>query len=192
MQQQTKKRRIILILLEKQISSQNEKLISLKAEENYLQTLLHSLHTSSNIKNLKQPITLRYQSFSKYRGSLTWPIKGRLLAHYGSPRDIGKYTWKGIIIAAPSGANIVTSASGKVIFADWLRGLGLLIILDHGEQYMTLYGNNDALLKQEGDDLSANELIAQSSVRGMHKNSGLYFEIRHQGIPTDPLIWLKQ
>ena len=110
-------------------------------------------------------------------GSLTWPVKGKLLARYGKNRDIGKLTWKGIIIAALTGDNIVASAPGRVVFANWLRGFGLLIIVDHGDQYMTLYANNKTLFKEVGEDVFTDELIAQSGVRGMNEYSGLYFEI---------------
>jgi septal ring factor EnvC (AmiA/AmiB activator) len=77
-----------------------------------------------------------------------------------------------------------------VVFADWLRGFGLLIIIDHGEKYMTLYGNNDSLLRQVGDNVQAGDVIAQSGEQGIRGLAGLYFEIRHKGSPTNPLKWL--
>jgi septal ring factor EnvC (AmiA/AmiB activator) len=88
------------------------------------------------------------------------------------------------------GKEVVASAAGKVVFADWMRGFGLLVIIDHGQKYMTLYGNNDALLKQVGEFVAAGDVIAQSGSEGMHEYTGLYFEVRYKGNPTNPLKWL--
>lgn len=164
----------------------------MREEEHSLQKLLLTLNASPKpAKTEHKPVAIQ-KSFAKRRGALTWPVKGKLLARYGSSRNLGKLTWKGIMIAAPTGKKVVASAPGKVVFADWLRGFGLLMIIDHGDQYMTLYGNNDSLLKQAGDNVSAGELIAQSGVRSMHTHAGLYFEIRHKGSPTNPLKWLSK
>ncbi len=189
---QTQERQRTLALLENKISSQDAQLASLREEEQSLHNLLQSLNTPSKAKVITQKPSGSNKPFSKRRGSLTWPVKGKLLARYGSTRNLGKLTWKGIMIAAPTGKNIVASAPGKVVFADWLRGFGLLMIIDHGDQYMTLYGNNETLLKQAGDNVTAGELIAQSGVQSMHKHAGLYFEIRHKGSPTNPLKWLSK
>jgi septal ring factor EnvC (AmiA/AmiB activator) len=96
------------------------------------------------------------------------------------------------MIASPSGKNVVASAPGRVVFSDWLRGFGLLMIIDHGDQYMTLYGNNETLLKQVGDNVVSGELIAQSGDRGIRQYAGLYFELRHRGNPRNPLKWLSK
>jgi len=196
LKQQTQRRQNTLALLEKKISSQDAQLASLREEEQSLHNLLQSLSAKPKAKVeravVEQNATAPQKSFSKRRGALTWPVKGKLLARYGSSRNIGKLTWKGIMIAAPTGKNIVAAAAGKVVFADWLRGFGLLMIVDHGDQYMTLYGNNETLLKQAGENVSAGELIAQSGVQSMHKHAGLYFEIRHKGSPTNPLKWLSK
>jgi septal ring factor EnvC (AmiA/AmiB activator) len=117
-------------------------------------------------------------------------VQGKLLASYGSPRNLGKLKWQGIVIDSPTGNDVKATAAGRVVFADWLRGFGLLIIIDHGEQYMTLYGNNDALLKQAGETVQPGEIIAQSGEQGIRGLSGLYFEIRHRGNPTNPMKWL--
>ncbi|OUR65661.1 peptidase M23 [Methylophaga sp. 42_25_T18] len=192
LQQQTQQRQSTLALLETKISSQDAQLVSLREEEQSLHNLLQSLNAAPKSKVIEQKAATKQKSFSKRRGALTWPVKGKLLARYGSSRNLGKLTWKGIMIAAPTGKDIVASAPGKVVFADWLRGFGLLMIIDHGDQYMTLYGNNETLLRQAGDNVSAGELIAQSGVQSMHKHAGLYFEIRHKGSPTNPLRWLSK
>jgi septal ring factor EnvC (AmiA/AmiB activator) len=191
LKQQTKQRKRTLALLEKKISTQGSQLATLREEEQALQNLLQTLASKNPKPNTQKP-KIPYKAFSKQRGSLTWPVKGKLLARYGSARNLGKLTWKGIMIAAPTGKDIVASASGEVVFADWLRGFGLLLIIDHGDQYMTLYGNNETLLKQTGDKVSTGELIAQSGAQSMLQKVGLYFEVRHKGSPTNPLKWLSK
>ena len=191
LQQQTRQRKKTLVLLEKKISSQDAQLTTLREEEQSLHDLLQTL-VVQKAKPIAQKTKIQHKSFARHRGALTWPIKGKLLARYGSSRNLGKLTWKGIMIAAPTGKDIVASASGEVVFADWLRGFGLLLIIDHGDQYMTLYGNNETLFKQAGDKVSTGELIAQSGVQSMHKQAGLYFEVRHKGSPTNPLKWLSK
>ena len=193
LRKQNKKSQEILASLEKEIVGQDNQLRLLKQKEYYLLKSPQSIDKYlTETKKSKQQIVSKYKPFSSRRGSLNWPIKGKLLAQYGKPQNIGKLTWKGIVISATTGNDIVASAPGKVIFANWLRGFGLLIIIDHGDQYMTLYGNNRILLKRVGEDVLTNEPIAQSGVRIMHEHSGLYFEIRYKGKPTNPLEWLKE
>ncbi|MGV3740908.1 MAG: murein hydrolase activator EnvC family protein [Burkholderiaceae bacterium] len=127
--------------------------------------------------------------FSSLRGRLRLPVKGELLAKYGSMRGDGP-SWKGLFIRAAEGADIKTVAAGRVVFADWLRGFGNLIIVDHGNQYMTIYGNNQALLKHAGDPVKAGDVIASAGNSGGNEQSGLYFEMRHQGRAFDPLGWV--
>jgi septal ring factor EnvC (AmiA/AmiB activator) len=127
--------------------------------------------------------------FQRLRGRLHLPVRGELLARYGSKRDDGP-NWKGLFIRAPEGADIKTVAAGRVVFADWLRGFGNLIIVDHGNQYMTIYGNNQALLKHAGDPVKAGDVIASAGNSGGNEQSGLYFEMRHQGRAFDPLGWI--
>lgn len=127
--------------------------------------------------------------FAQLKGKLRVPVKGELIARYGSQRGEGT-TWKGLFIHANEGADIKAIAPGKVVFADWLRGFGNLIILDHGAQYMSIYGNNQALLKQAGDQVSTGEAIASVGNSGGNEQSGLYFELRHKGRAFDPLRWI--
>ena len=127
--------------------------------------------------------------FAQLKGHLRLPAKGELTAKYGSARGEGT-TWKGLFIRASEGTEIKSIAPGKVIFAEWLRGFGNLIILDHGAQYMSIYGNNQSLLKQAGDTVSAGEVIATVGNSGGNEQSGLYFELRYQGKAFDPLSWI--
>ena len=123
------------------------------------------------------------------RGRLKAPVKGELAARFGTARGEGS-TRKGIFIRAGEGSEVHAIAPGKVIFSDWLRGFGNLIILDHGNQYMSIYGNNQTVLKQAGDEVSAGETIASAGNTGGNEQSGLYFEMRHQGRAFDPLSWI--
>ena len=127
--------------------------------------------------------------FTQLKGRLRIPVKGELTAKFGSSRGEGT-VWKGIFIRANEGAEIKAIASGKVIFAEWLRGFGNLIIVDHGGQYMSIYGNNEAVLKQAGEQINAGEVIATAGNSGGNEQSGLYFELRFQGKAIDPLSWI--
>ena len=98
--------------------------------------------------------------------------------------------WKGLFIASPAGQDVKAIAAGRVVFADWLRGFGNLLIIDHGDGYMSLYGNNESLYKQVGDTARGGETIAAVGNSGGNMDSGLYFEIRHQGVAFDPLGWV--
>ncbi len=187
LQQQSQQRQATLAALDKKITSQGSRLALLQEQEQALESLLQSLN-----KPQKAQHTTTYKAFAKRAGSLTWPVKGKLLARFGSNRKLGKLRWQGIMIATPAGKDVVASAPGQVVFADWLRGFGLLMIIDHGDQYMTLYGNNETLLKQVGDNVVSGELIAQSGDRGIRHYAGLYFELRHKGNPKNPLKWLSK
>ncbi len=127
--------------------------------------------------------------FAGLRGRLRLPVKGELIARFGGKRGDGP-VWKGLFIRAGEGSDIKAVAPGKVVFADWLRGFGNMIIVDHGSQYMTIYGNNQAVLKRVGDVVKTGDLIASAGNSGGNDQSGLYFEMRHQGRAVDPLDWV--
>ncbi|HVK93809.1 MAG TPA: peptidoglycan DD-metalloendopeptidase family protein [Noviherbaspirillum sp.] len=127
--------------------------------------------------------------FRSLRGKLRLPVRGELLARYGGKRSGGP-VWKGLFIRAAEGAEVQAVAAGQVVIADWLRCFGNLIIIDHGSQYMTIYGNNQAVLKQVGDIVKGGDTIASAGNSGGNEQSGLYFEIRHQGRAFDPLTWM--
>ncbi len=130
------------------------------------------------------------KAFANNKGSLPWPISGQVTSKFGSTRDDGQMKWQGVLFGAAEGEPVRAVYSGKVVFADWLRGYGLLIILDHGGGYMTLYGNADGLLKNLDDWVEGGELIAQAGQSGGQTDSGLYFEVRHKGQVSNPLGWL--
>jgi septal ring factor EnvC (AmiA/AmiB activator) len=129
--------------------------------------------------------------FEQLKGRLSLPVRGELGNRFGSPRSDGGPAWKGLFIAARAGEEVRAIAAGRVVFADWLRGFGNLLIIDHGGAYMSLYGNNEALYKQVGDVIRGGDPIASVGNSGGSADSGLYFEVRHQGKPLDPLTWVK-
>ncbi|MEO4048483.1 murein hydrolase activator EnvC [Pseudomonas sp. CAU 1711] len=130
--------------------------------------------------------------FAKAKGKLPWPVDGRLVARYGSPRGGDARTkWDGVLIGAAAGSQVHAVHGGRVVFADWLRGAGLLVILDHGNGYLSLYGHNQSLLKDAGDLVEAGEAIATVGTSGGQDMPALYFAIRQQGRPSDPAQWCR-
>ena len=117
------------------------------------------------------------------------PVRGTIGSRFGTPRQEGG-TWKGLFIRASQGSEVHAAANGRVVFADTMRGFGNLLIIDHGGSYLSIYGNNDTLLKQEGDAVSNGDVIATVGSNGVSGESGLYFELRYRGQPMDPLRWI--
>jgi septal ring factor EnvC (AmiA/AmiB activator) len=128
-------------------------------------------------------------NFSSLRGKLRLPVRGEVSNRFGSSRADSGISWKGLFIKANEGSEVKSVASGRVVFADWLRGFGNLIILDHGDGYMSLYGNNQAVLRQVGDSVKAGDAIASVGNSGGNEANGLYYELRRQSRPFDPLSW---
>lgn len=137
-------------------------------------------------ENSHQPEATR-GNFAQQKGNLRLPAKGTVVGRFGAPREGG--TWKGLFIRAGNGSDVKTIANGRVVFADWMRGFGNLLIVDHGDGYLSIYGNNDSLLKQVGDSVRGGETIASVGNSGGNPESGLYFELRHQGQAIDPMKW---
>lgn len=131
--------------------------------------------------------------FAQAKGKLPWPVNGRLVARYGSPRgDDSRAKWDGVLIGASAGSQVHAVHGGRVVFADWLRGAGLLVILDHGNGYLSLYGHNQSLLKDAGDVVKAGDAIATVGTSGGQDTPALYFAIRQQGRPSDPAQWCRR
>jgi septal ring factor EnvC (AmiA/AmiB activator) len=130
------------------------------------------------------------EPFAARRGRLPWPLTGKIAVGFGSSDDSGRAI-SGIVVAANTGAEIRAVSHGRVAYADWLKGYGLILILDHGDGYMSLYGYNETLLKDVGDWVDAGEPIATAGTSGGRRNAGLYFELRARGKPLDPRGWLK-
>jgi septal ring factor EnvC (AmiA/AmiB activator) len=129
-------------------------------------------------------------AFASPKGRMAAPIAGRIAARYGAKRGDGP-TWKGMFIKAAEGSDVRAVAGGRVVFANWMRGFGNLIIVDHGSEYLSIYGNNQTLLKHAGDTVKAGDQIASAGNTGGNEESGLYFELRHLGKAFDPASWIK-
>ena len=130
--------------------------------------------------------------FASAKGKLPWPVDGRLVARYGTPRGGDARTkWDGVLIGADVGTQVRAVHGGRVVFADWLRGAGLLVILDHGNGYLSLYGHNQSLLRDAGEIVKAGDPIATVGTSGGQESAALYFAIRQQGRPSDPAQWCR-
>lgn len=133
-----------------------------------------------------------FSGFSKRKGALSWPVHGPVKGRFGSARAEGGTNWHGIFIRSASGTPVRAIAPGKIVFADWMRGFGNLVIVDHGDGYMSVYGNNDSILRSTGDTVAAGDSLATVGSSGGQDESGLYFEIRYRGQPQDPARWLAE
>ncbi|OZA26113.1 MAG: peptidase M23 [Hydrogenophilales bacterium 17-61-9] len=142
--------------------------------------------------NTETPVAFRSdRPFSGLKGLLRLPVAGELMNRFGAPREGGGLSWKGLFIRSDQGAAVKAIAAGQVVFSDWLRGFGNLVIVDHGEGYMSLYSNNESLYKQVGERVQPGDAIATVGNSGGQPDTGLYFEMRHQSRPVNPLLWVK-
>lgn len=130
-------------------------------------------------------------AFGRQKGRLQPPVRGELAGRFGSPQEALSPSPKGVFFRAASGADVRAVAAGQVVFADWMRGYGNLLILDHGDGYLSIYGNNESVLKRVGDAVHAGDVVATVGASGGNESSGLYFELRHQGQAFDPAPWLQ-
>lgn len=129
--------------------------------------------------------------FSRLKGRLRLPVRGELAGRFGTPNPEGGVSAKGVFIRALEGEQVRAVGAGRVVYSDWMRGFGNLLIVDHGEAFMSIYGNNESLLKQTGDTVTLGEPLATVGHSGGNEQTGLYFELRHLGRPFDPLRWVK-
>jgi len=129
--------------------------------------------------------------FGKLKGRLPTPVRGELAARYGTPQQAASPSPKGVFFRAPEGDEVHAVAAGRVVFADWLRGYGNLLILDHGDDYLSIYANNESVLRRVGDAVHAGDVVATVGASGGNESSGLYFELRHRGRAFDPVPWLR-
>jgi len=179
------KRRQIIGSLNKALKDDNSRLSKLSLEKKQLEELIARLE-----KELHDLGPQASEPFPKNRGKLPWPINGKVSHNFGSSRGQA-LKWSGLLISAAAGEPVKSVYNGRVVFSDYLRGHGLLIILDHGDGYLTLYAHNQLLLKEVGDWVQRGDTIAQAGSSGGLADSALYFEIRHNGTPQDPKRWLK-
>lgn len=176
------KRKSTLSGIRKQISNDRVYLSELQRNETRLK---------AEIAKAAKRNAVPMDGLARQQGKLPWPLKGRVLHNYGT-RQTGQLNWKGMVIDANYGQSVKAVYSGTVVFADYLRGYGLVVLLDHGKGDMTLYGFNQSLLKKEGDKVKANETIALAGDTGGQAQASLYFEIRRNSKTQNPRRWLTQ
>ena len=145
--------------------------------------------SAPEISNESTPEVSASGNFAQRKGSLRLPARGTVTNRFGSARQEGS-TWKGLFIRASAGSEVKAIAGGRVVFSEWMRGFGNIMIVDHGDSYLSIYGNNDALLKEAGDEVSSGDTVAAVGNSGGNPESGLYFELRYRGQPIDPLKWV--
>ncbi len=178
-------RKAVLATLRRKIADEGAEVERLAAQERDLTRLIAELTSILS----DYPISSE-QPFSEHKGKLTWPVAGRLLHDFGQPRVGGNIKWNGVVLAAPRGREVRAVYHGRVAFADWLAGMGLLVIVDHGEGYMTLYGYNETILKDTGDWVAPGDVIATVGDSGGQAEVGLYFELRRGTRPENPRRWI--
>lgn len=193
-------RQSTLRTLSGQIRSQRREIARMQRNESRLANLVNKLtkmlsepRTRSLFKNDTLPDD-RFDGkpFAQLKGRLSLPVRGNVTNRFDAKRPETGMRWKGIFLASASGQPVKAVAAGRVVFADWLRGFGNLLIIDHGKGYMSLYGNNETLYKQVGDTLSGGEVVSSTGSSGGADISGLYFELRHESNPIDPMQWISQ
>jgi murein hydrolase activator len=178
-------RQVVVTRLESSIKDNSAAVAKLHGEEKRLSDLVEQL------RQLMAGLPVEGdQPFATLKGKLSWPVPGRLAGDFGQPRAGGVVKWNGVLLEAPSGTAVRAVYHGRVAFADWLPGLGLLVIIDHGGGYMSLYGHNQALVKDSGDWVEPGETIAQVGDTGGQSRPALYFEIRYKGEPVNPHTWI--
>jgi septal ring factor EnvC (AmiA/AmiB activator) len=178
-------RRTVLASLQNEARDRTRMLARLRQQRGALEKLLGDLRRAAS----RFPVDSR-SPFGRLRGKLTWPAEGRVIARYGQARA-GAIRWGGILMGTQRGAPVHAVYHGRVLYADWLAGLGLLVIVDHGDGYMSLYAHNDQIYRKVGERVTAGDVIAASGDSGGRANPELYFEIRRNGRPTDPAPWFK-
>jgi septal ring factor EnvC (AmiA/AmiB activator) len=216
---QQEARKQMLTRLSRQISGQRQTIVTLERDEQRLGSLVEQLtrllaeqaRRAAQARSTARPSTDASRAArndpttapnidpppgskaAALRERMRLPVKGDVIARFGATRKteagVNAPTWKGVLIRAPQGTDVRAVAAGRVVFADWLRGFGNLLIVDHGEGLLSVYGNNESLLRSVGDRIEADEVIAEVGNTGGNAESGLYFELRFEGRPIDPLKW---
>ena len=198
-------RQEVLYKLSEQIRHQRKEIDTLARDEKRLTRLIEKLArlAAASVAKPAAPAkpgqkvdrvadaSLASLDFVRLKGKLALPVAGEIQHKFGASRDGGGPAWKGLFIRARQGQDVRAVGSGKVAFADWLRGFGNLLVIDHGNGYLSLYSNNESLYKQPGEPVRAGDVVAAVGATGGQDEPGLYFELRHQGKPFDPLAWVR-
>ena len=171
-----------------QIKSRGGELQRLESQARGLEKLIADLR-----KALRDVPVAKQAPFEPLKGKLPWPVQqGRVLARFGQPRAGGSMRWQGMLIGTDRGARVRAPFAGRVAYADWLPGMGLMLVVDHGGGYMSLYGHNEELFRKVGDPVAAGDVIGSVGDTGGHNQPALYFEVRRGRQPVDPEIWLQR
>lgn len=183
LEQAAKQRSAVLAKLKEESRSREQSLKRLQAQQSGLEKLLTELRRAME----RFPVDAK-DAFARLRGKLAWPVTGKIVARFGETRA-GGLKWNGVLIATERGTPVRAIYHGRVVYADWLPGLGLLTIIDHGDGYLSLYGHNERLYKAAGERVMAGDVIAAAGDSGGRSRPELYFEIRRAGRPVDPRPW---
>lgn len=198
LKQEQQERKLVLGQVSRQLTQQRREITRLQHDENRLSSLVSKIaemlakpKTKSLFRNDNLPDN-RFEGkpFEQLQGKLALPVRGEITNRFGATRPDSTVIWKGLFIKSASGQTVRAIAAGRVVFADWLRGFGNLLIVDHGNAYMSLYGNNETLYKQVGDEVRGGDTLSTVGNSGGNADSGLYFELRHESLPLDPMKWL--
>ena len=201
-----KERKVLLAKIASRMKAQKKQIDTLKGNERRISRLIDGLARLAirpkSKRSVPGPVVRHGKiergpdlshvsgAFAALRGRLHLPVRGNIADRFGSQRGDRATTWKGIFIRASEGSDVHAVADGTVVYADWLRGFGNLMIIDHGDDFLSVYGNNQSLLREAGAEVKAGAAIATVGASGGSEESGLYFELRHQGQPFDPLHWI--
>lgn len=186
---QKNRRAQILANLQAEAEAVEQRLARKQAEQDQLNELIARMEAELADLSLDFPEGI---DMAEVKGQLPWPLEGRIRANYGTPIDGSRLRWQGWLIGGDSGAEVKAVHHGRVVFADWLNGFGLLVILDHGDGMMSLYGRNQSLLRTVGEWVNAGDVISEVGLSGGFSEPGLYFELRRNGQPENPANWLKK
>jgi septal ring factor EnvC (AmiA/AmiB activator) len=187
-----KQRAAVVARLDAQVKGQDRQLASARTEAASLERVLREIEraaTRARQESRSQDKAPAPPAKGKPLGKGKWPVAGQMLADFGQPRAGGQMRWDGVLIAAPAGTEVRTVQPGKVVYADWLPGLGLLIVLDHGSGYLSLYGHNQDLARKVGDRVSAGDVVGHVGDTGGQPRPALYYEVRRNGRPMNPRQW---
>lgn len=185
LERQRGERAAVLERVEEQIDSAGDRLAALEREEQRLADLVERLGEAT----AEFPVDVD-EPFGELKGTLAWPAPGTLANDFGAPRNGGPMRWNGVVLDSPAGTRVRAIYTGRVAYSDWLPGLGLLVVVDHGDGYMSLYGHNQAVYTEAGDWVEPGEAIAEVGDTGGQQNPSLYFEIRRAGQPVNPREWV--
>jgi septal ring factor EnvC (AmiA/AmiB activator) len=181
-------RKTIIASLDQQLKTQGGALSKLQVDAKALESLISSIE-----EILVESPEPRFDDrpFAKMRGQLAWPVKGKVNRVFGRQKQWSELRWQGVLIEAPVGSHVRAISGGRIAFADWLRGLGNIIIIDHGNSYLSLYGHNESLFMSAGEWVEAGDIISSVGSSGGQDSPSLYFEIRNKGRPQNPTKWCK-